>query len=37
MQYALLCYNAGDVVYGWTQEEEDAVMAKLAAVHEPYG
>lgn len=34
MLYALLCYNAEDVVFSWTQEEDDAVMARLNVVHE---
>lgn len=34
MLYAILCYNAEDVVYSWTQEEDDAVMAKLDVVHQ---
>ena len=34
MLYALLCYNPEDVVYSWTQAEDDAVMAKLNVVHE---
>jgi len=34
MLYALLCYNAEDVVYSWTQAEDDAVMARLDQVHE---
>ena len=34
MLYALLCYNAEDVVFAWSQEEDDAVMARLGAVHE---
>jgi len=34
MLYTLLCYNSEDVVFSWTQEEDDAVMAKLAVVHE---
>ena len=34
MQYAILCYNPEDVVCSWTKEEDDAVMAKLAVVHE---
>lgn len=33
MLYALLCYNAEDVVFSWTQEEDDAVMARLNVVH----
>lgn len=35
MLYALLCYNNEDAVFSWTQEEDDAVMAKLGAVHAP--
>jgi hypothetical protein len=34
MLYALLCYNSEDTVFSWTQEEDDAVMAKLDVVHE---
>jgi hypothetical protein len=34
MLYAMLCYNAEDVVFSWTKEEDDAVMAKLDIVHE---
>jgi hypothetical protein len=34
MLYALLCYNAEDVVFSWTQEEDDAVMARLEVVHD---
>ena len=34
MQYALLCYHSEDVVCGWSQQENDAVMAKLAVVQE---
>jgi len=34
MLYALLCYNAEDVVFSWSQEEDDAVMARLNVVHE---
>ena len=30
MLYAILCYHDEDVVCSWTQEEDDAVMAKLA-------
>src|SRR5258706_5793826 len=33
MLYALLCYNSEDVVFSWSQEEDDAVMARLDAVH----
>jgi hypothetical protein len=34
MLYAILCYNQEDVVGAWTNEEDDAVMAKLAVVQE---
>jgi len=34
MLYALLCYHSEDVVCAWTKEEDDAVMARLAVVHE---
>lgn len=34
MLYAALCYNAENVVFSWTQAEDDAVMAKLNVVHE---
>ena len=37
MLYALLCYNDEDVVYSWSQEEDDAVMARLSKVHETMG
>jgi hypothetical protein len=33
MLYAMLCYNDEDVVYSWTKEEDDAVMARLDVVH----
>ena len=33
MLYALLCYNSEEMVFSWTKEEDDAVMAKLAEVH----
>jgi hypothetical protein len=33
MLYAMLCYNNEDVVYSWTKEEDDAVMARLDVVH----
>ena len=32
MLYAMLCYNSEDSVFSWSQEEDDAVMAKLAVV-----
>jgi hypothetical protein len=34
MLYAILCYHDEKVVTGWTQEEDDAVMARLHKVHE---
>ena len=34
MLYTLLCYNSEDVVFSWSQEEDDAVMARLGVVHE---
>ena len=34
MLYAVLCYNAEDVVMSWSQEEDDAVMARLDVVHQ---
>jgi hypothetical protein len=36
MLYAVLCYNNEDVVSGWTQAEDDAVMARLSVVHEKW-
>jgi hypothetical protein len=34
MRYAILCYHDEKVVCAWSQEQDDAVMAKLAVVHE---
>jgi hypothetical protein len=34
MLYALLCYNDEDIVWSWSKQEEDAVMARLAAVQD---
>src|SRR5215813_1965195 len=34
MQYAILCYHDENVVCAWSKQEDDAVMAKLAAVQE---
>ena len=34
MLYTLLCYNKEDVVWSWSKEEDDAVMSRLAVVHE---
>ncbi len=34
MHYAILCYHDEKVVTSWTREEDDAVLARLAVVHE---
>jgi hypothetical protein len=34
MQYAILCYHDEDVVWSWSQEEDKAVMDRLAVVGE---
>ncbi len=34
MQYAILCYHDEKAVCSWSKEEDDAVMARLAIVHE---
>ena len=34
MQYAILCYHDEKVVTGWSKEEDDAVMAKIAVVQD---
>ncbi|MBO9708685.1 MAG: YciI family protein [Caulobacter sp.] len=34
MLYMLLCYNNEEQVMAWTQEQDDAVMERLSAVHE---
>lgn len=34
MLYAILCYHSEDIVCSWTKEEDDAVLARLAVVHE---
>jgi hypothetical protein len=34
MLYAILCYNAEDVVMSWSQAEDDAVMDRLNVVHQ---
>lgn len=34
MHYAILCYNSEDVVCAWCKAHDDAVMEKLAVVHE---
>ncbi len=34
MLYAILCYDREDVVGSWTQEQDDAAIAKLMVVQE---
>lgn len=34
MLYAILCYHDEDVVFSWTREQEDAVMARLGVVQD---
>jgi hypothetical protein len=34
MQYAILCYHEEDVVWSWSKEEDQAVMARIHAVQE---
>jgi hypothetical protein len=34
MLYTLLCYNDEDVVWSWSKEQDDAVMARLGVIHE---
>lgn len=34
MRYAILCYHDEKVVCSWSQEEDDAVMAKLSVIHD---
>ena len=34
MLYAILCYNDEDAVFSWSKAEDEAVMAKLAVVHQ---
>jgi hypothetical protein len=34
MLYAILCYNSEATVAGWSQEEDDAVLARLNPVHD---
>jgi hypothetical protein len=34
MLYAILCYNEEDVVWSWSKEQDQAVMARLGAVQE---
>jgi hypothetical protein len=34
MLYAILCYDSEEVVGSWTRQEDDALMGRLAVVHE---
>ncbi|MDB5424698.1 MAG: hypothetical protein JWQ29_2114 [Phenylobacterium sp.] len=34
MLYALLCYNSEEMVFSWSKDEDDAVMARLGVVHD---
>jgi hypothetical protein len=34
MLYAILCYNVEDVVWSWSKDEDEAVMARLRVVHD---
>jgi hypothetical protein len=34
MLYAVLCYNHEETISAWTKEEDEVVMARLAAVQE---
>ena len=34
MHYAILCYDDEKIVTSWTQEEDDAAIAKLAVVQQ---
>ena len=34
MLYAILCYHEEDVVWSWSQEQDQAVMARLGVVRE---
>ncbi len=36
MLYAVLCYNSEEMVFSWTKEQDDAVMAKLQTVHDKW-
>jgi hypothetical protein len=36
MLYAILCYASEDVVCSWSKEQDESVMADLAAVQEKY-
>ena len=34
MLYTILCYNDEDVVWSWSKEADEAVMARLGVVHD---
>src|SRR5690348_17986183 len=34
MLYAVLCYNEEDVVWSWSKEQDEAVMARLGVIQE---
>jgi hypothetical protein len=34
MLYAIFCYNDEDVIFSWSKEQDDAVMAKLHVAHQ---
>lgn len=34
MLYAILCYHEEDVVWSWSKEQDDAVMARLGVVQD---
>ena len=36
MLYAILCYKSEDAVCAWTKDEDDAVMGRLAVVHQKW-
>jgi hypothetical protein len=36
MLYAILCYNDEDVVWSWSKEQDQAVMARLAIVQDKW-
>ena len=36
MLYAILCYDNEEVVWNWSKEEDEAVMARLQAVNERF-
>ncbi|HRO04197.1 MAG TPA: YciI family protein [Terricaulis sp.] len=36
MMYAILCYNNEAEVFSWSKEQDDAVMGRLAVVHEKW-